>query len=97
MNNKTESEAKGVELTEVEKETIIEFEAGADAEGIILYVEKLLASQKTALKEAVIKAIPKPTMTGDISGYKLGCEVGRNEAIAEFTKSVSEAFKEAGK
>jgi oligoribonuclease NrnB/cAMP/cGMP phosphodiesterase (DHH superfamily) len=106
INGAGESEAKGVELSEEEWDKILAgiypvpdvLAAISIKEQINEILKARLASQKAALKEAVIKAIPKE-ITDVIHGseYVQGRKEGFNIAIAEFTKSVHEAFKEAGK
>jgi hypothetical protein len=125
MNNKTESEAKGVELTKKEEQKIFKIigdltdfiPAGRrdilkDIDVLQIYIETIftdrLASQKAAFKEAVIKAIQPSMDKLDSASY--ACSCGKMDtddakrtcdlillAVAEFTKSVEKAFKEAGK
>jgi hypothetical protein len=81
-----------VDLSDSEKRTIREFEAGSDAEGIILYVEELLALQKSALKSKLIARLPKVIEDTEQNQKDYGLEriQERNEAIAEFTKDIEE-------
>jgi hypothetical protein len=94
------SEQASVVLSEDEKDGIeTMFDSEMTSESLLEFTETIianrLASQATALKKAVIKAIPAIIIPDENepdrdSEYRQGYA----EAIAEFTKSVEKAFKE---